>query len=165
MLAFRPAGPADRVRAPATGTTARAPAPPPSAKPAAAPAESASGTWPELLARLDLQGAARQLAGNCQLLEREGNRFRFLLDARAQSLHTRQQQERLTQALGRLVGESVSIEIEVGGAGDTPARRDEQARDERLERARAALENDPTVQALRDRFGAVVQPDSIKPVG
>jgi DNA polymerase-3 subunit gamma/tau len=163
MLAFRPAGPADRVRAVAAGATVRAAASAP--KPAAATADTAPGAWPELLARLDLQGAARQLAGNCELLEREGNRFRFLLDARAQSLHTRQQQDRLAQALGRLVGGPVSIEIEVGGAGDTPARRDEQARDARLERARAALENDPNVQALRDRFGAVIQPDSIKPVG
>jgi DNA polymerase-3 subunit gamma/tau len=141
---------------------AAAPAAP---KPVTAPADSAAGEWPELLARLDLQGAARQLAGNCQLLGRDGNRFRFLLDARAQSLFTRQQQDRLAQALGRLVGEPVTIEIEVGGADDTPARRDEQARDERLERARAALENDPNVQVLRDRFGAVIQPDSIKPVG
>jgi hypothetical protein len=44
-------------------------------------------------------------------------------------------------------------------------RREAQARDERLERARASLEGDPAVQALRDRFGAVLQPDSIKPVG
>jgi DNA polymerase-3 subunit gamma/tau len=164
MLAFRPAGPADRARATANGTAVRAAAPT-SPKPSTAPAESTTGAWPELLARLDLQGAARQLAGNCQLLGREGNRFRFLLDARAQSLLTRQQHDRLAQALGRLVGEPVTIEIEVGGTDDTPARRDEQARDERLERARAALESDPNVRALRDRFGAVIQPDSIKPVG
>jgi DNA polymerase-3 subunit gamma/tau len=124
-----------------------------------------SADWPDLLARIELGGAARQLATNLQLLERDGNRFRFLLDSRAQSLHTRQQEERLLQALGRVVGAPVTIEIESGSASDTPARREEQARDERLEQARAALERDPKVQALRDRFGAVLQPDSIKPVG
>jgi DNA polymerase-3 subunit gamma/tau len=118
-----------------------------------------------LLARLELQGAARQLAGNCQLIERDGNRFRFLLDPRAQSLCTRQQEDRLAAALGKVVGAAVTIEIELGGTLDTPARREEQARDERLEQARAAIERDPNVRALRDRFGAVVQPDSIKPVG
>jgi DNA polymerase-3 subunit gamma/tau len=163
MLAFRPADATGNTRSAGLTRTA-----PPEAEPAprvAPPATTASAGWPELLARLELQGAARQLAGNCQLLERDGNRFRFLLDARAQSLHTRQQEERLSQALGRLIGAPVTIEIEQGGAGDTPARREEQARDERLEQARAALERDPKVQALRDRFGAVLQPESIKPVG
>ncbi len=163
MLAFRPstaaatARPAGERKAPATS-----PAPVGRAEPVAA---AAADDWPDILSRLDLQGAARQLAGNCQLVEREGNRFRFLLDPRAQSLHTRQQQDRMAQALERLVGAPVTIEIEPGTAGDTPARREAQARDERIERARAALEGDPNVQALRERFGAVLQPDSVKPVG
>ena len=164
MLAFRPADAGTAVRGSASVSR---PAPvsvaaPPKSSPAAAPA---AGSWPELLARLELKGPARQLAGNCQLIAREGNHFRFLLDERAQALHTRQLEDRFAQALGQALGTPAIVEIEVGGAGDTPARRDEQARDERLEKARAALEQDPKVQALRDRFGAVVQPDSIKPVG
>jgi DNA polymerase-3 subunit gamma/tau len=162
MLAFRPAGAEGAARS--TEATASRP-PPAAAGRGAAPAPAAAGEWPELLARLELQGAARQLAGNCQLIEREGNRFRFLLDPRAQSLHTRQLEDRLGAALGKLVGATVTVEIEAGGATDTPVRREEQARDERLEQARAAIERDPNVQALRDRFGAVVQPESIKPVG
>jgi len=168
MLAFRPAGAEGGARnaqagaaprgATGAGTAAAAPA-------AAMPPPAQAGEWPELLARLELQGAARQLAGHCQLVERDGSHFRFQLDPRAQSLCTRQQEERLAAALGKLMGGAVSIEIEVGGAQDTPARREEQARDERLEQARAAIERDPNVRALRDRFGAVVQPDSIKPVG
>jgi DNA polymerase-3 subunit gamma/tau len=94
-----------------------------------------------------------------------GNHFRFLLDARAAALHTRQLEDRFLQALRQLVGEAATLEIEQGGADDTPARRDEQARDERIEVARASLERDPNVQALRERFGAVLQPDSVKPVG
>jgi len=165
MLAFRPAGAADGVRAaavPARASVTRVELPAKNPPPVAS---AASGSWPELLARLDLKGPARQLAGNCQLVSREGNRFHFLLDERAKAMHTRQLEERFVQALGQALGGPAVVEIEVGGAGDTPARRDEQARDERLEKARASLEQDPKVQALRDRFGAVVQPDSIKPVG
>jgi DNA polymerase-3 subunit gamma/tau len=165
MLAFRPADAAGGARPTVPARSAPRAVESGPAAPAAAPSRAEGGNWPELLARLDLQGAARQLAGNCQLLERSGNHFRFLLDARAQSLHTRQQEERLVQALARLAGAPVTIEIEQGGADDTPARREEQARDERMEQARAALESDPKVKALRDRFGAVLQPDSIKPVG
>ena len=131
----------------------------------AGPAAIPDGDWPSLLARLELKGPARQLAGNCQLVERAGSHFRFLLDERAGSLHTRQLEDRFLQALRRLVGTAATLEIERGSPGDTPARRDEQARDERLEAARAALERDPAVQSLRERFGAVLQPDSVKPVG
>ena len=163
MLAFRPADAGAAVRGSAPASR---PAPPVAApQKTATAAAPAAGGWPGLLARLELKGPARQLAGNCQLVAREGNRFRFLLDERAQALHTRQLEDRFAQALGQALGAPAVVEIEVGGAGDTPARRDEQARDERLEKARAALERDPKVQALRDRFGAVVQPDSIKPVG
>ena len=160
MLAFRPAESADQARG--TSAARAAPAEPaPVAKATASP----EGDWPALLARLELKGPARQLAVNCQLVAREGGHFRFLLDERARALHTRQLEDRLVQALSQLVGDAVTVEIEQGGAGDTPARREEQARDERLEKARAALERDPGVQSLRDRFGAVLQPDSIKPVG
>jgi DNA polymerase-3 subunit gamma/tau len=165
ILAFRPAEAAGGSRQRAEGRTADrahedvsrpdvAPAPPPT-----------GGDWPALLARLELRGPARQLAGHCQLVAREGSHFRFLLDARAGSLHTRQLEDRFLQALRRLAGDSATLEIEQGGEGDTPARRDEKARDERLEAARASLERDPNVQALCERFGAVLQPDSVKPVG
>jgi DNA polymerase-3 subunit gamma/tau len=160
MLAFRPAEAGSRrsASAPQPGSeVAREPAHPVAAPPL--------GDWPALLARLDLKGPARQLAGHCQLLARDGDRFRFLLDERAVALHTRQLEDRFLQALRAEVGQSATIEIERGGADDTPARREQQARDERQEQARAALERDPNVQALRERFGAVLQPDSIKPVG
>ena len=165
MLAFRPAeaaGPrreaaADRQASPAAAATARGPE-----KAATQPGE---GDWPALLARLELKGPARQLAGNLQLVSREDDHFRFLLDERAGALRTRQLEDRFVQALRACVGATATVEIERGGTGDTPARREERARDERLEQARAALERDPAVQALRDRFGAVLQPDSIKPVG
>ena len=161
MLAFRPAESTGQDRKAADSRATPVAAAPLAKKPDA----SAEGDWPALLSQLELKGPARQLAGNCQLLAREENHFRFLLDDRARALHTRQLEDRITQALRQLVGESVTVEIEQGGAGDTPARREEQARDERLEKARAALERDPNVQSLRDRFGAVLQPDSIKPVG
>jgi DNA polymerase-3 subunit gamma/tau len=162
MLAFRPA---DAKSEPRTQPPKREPAAAPAVKPAQTSATAAGGEWPALLAGLDLKGPARQLAGNCQLIERNGDHFRFMLDERAASLHTRQLEERLLQALRRVVGDKATLEIEQGGAGDTPARREEQARDERLEKARESLERDPSVQSLRDRFGAVLQPDSIKPVG
>jgi DNA polymerase-3 subunit gamma/tau len=163
MLAFRPADAASGTRDPAAGRTSAAAVP--AAAQGSARAAPAGEDWPLLLARLDLKGPARQLAGNCQLVAREGDHFRFLLDERAFALRTRQLEDRFVQALRALVGASATVDIERGGAGDTPARREQQERDERIEKARASLERDPNVQALRDRFGAVLQPDSVKPVG
>jgi DNA polymerase-3 subunit gamma/tau len=163
ILAFRPAGTKG-----VPGRLAEAPEVTPMAAPAAKTTRQPSGAegdWPSLLSRLDLKGLPRQLAGNCQLVARTGDHFRFLLDERAGSLHTRQLEDRFAQALRQLVGDAATLEIERGGTGDTPARREEQARDDRLESARAALERDPNVQTLRERFGAVLQPESIKPVG
>jgi DNA polymerase-3 subunit gamma/tau len=163
MLAFRPADAASGTRDPAAGRASAAAVP--AAAQGSARVAPAGEDWPLLLARLDLKGPARQLAGNCQLVAREGDHFRFLLDERAFALHTRQLEDRFVQALRALVGASATVDIERGGAGDTPARREQQERDERIEKARASLERDPNVQALRDRFGAVLQPDSVKPVG
>jgi DNA polymerase-3 subunit gamma/tau len=160
ILAFRPADAAGGTRPQAAGSGPE----PAAARSMATPADAGSD-WSALLARLPLRGPARQLAGHCQLVAREGDHFRFLLDTRAGSMHTRQLEDRFLLALRQLVGESATLEIEQGGADDTPALRDEMARDERLESARAALERDPNVQALRERFGAVLQPDSVKPVG
>ena len=130
-----------------------------------AAAASTEGDWPTCCPASSSRarrGSSRETA-SCS--RARADHFRFLLDDRARALHTRQLEDRFTQALRQLVGAAATVEIEQGGAGDTPARREEQARDERLEKARAALERDPNVQSLRDRFGAVLQPDSIKPVG
>ncbi|HEU4517132.1 MAG TPA: DNA polymerase III subunit gamma/tau [Steroidobacteraceae bacterium] len=163
MLAFRPAGASDT--AGNHGASASRPTAASGREGIKSSAAPPGDDWPALLGRLELKGPARQLAGHCQLLAREGSHFRFLLDDRAGALHTRQLEDRFLQALRAAVGSSVTVEIERGGAGDTPARREEQARDERQEQARAALERDPNVKALRERFGAVLQPDSVKPVG
>jgi DNA polymerase-3 subunit gamma/tau len=166
MLAFRPQEPTARQQPMPGGDRTRPAAATPKGPAAAPPTTSQASDWPDMLASLDLQGAARQLASHCRLVERSGDRFRFLLDARAETLRTRQLEDRFAQALAHQTGAPVRLEFEVAAeAGDTPARREEQARDERLEQARFALESDPNVQAMRDRFGAVIQPESIKPVG
>jgi DNA polymerase III subunit gamma/tau len=50
------------------------------------------------------------------------------------------------------------------GDEDTPARRQAQASDERLRAAEQAIESDPAVRAMREVFGATVQPGSVKPL-
>ena len=92
--------------------------------------------------------------------------LRLRLDTRGAALQTRQLEERLQQSLSELLGSELRLEFEVTDqAGETPLREREREDEERMEQARLALDSDPTVQALKDRFDAVVQPGSIKPAG
>jgi len=178
MLAFRPAAapqapdgsagtpdphpeagkPGTRGSRPA-GTTAAATA-------AGSPGLADFSSWRDVVAALGLQGAARQLAAHCSFVSFENDVLCLRLDARGEALRTRQQESRLAEAVSRLAGRNVRLEFEVSAeAVDTPARAQEREQESRLEQARLALDRDPTVKALKDRFGAVVHPDSIKPVG
>jgi DNA polymerase-3 subunit gamma/tau len=144
-----------------TATTAAAPA----SSPASAPILSAPEDWANLLAALDLQGAPRQLAAHCVLIGREGSTVRLALDARSASLRTRVQEDKLAQALGRHLGGTVRLEIELReGTPPTPARSSERAENERRAQALAGFAADPLVAAISERFGASVLPDSIRPI-
>jgi DNA polymerase-3 subunit gamma/tau len=120
--------------------------------------------WPAILAALDLAGAPRQLAANCVLLGREGATVRLALDPRSAPWRTRAQEEKLVQALSRHYGSPVRVEIEVRESQeDTPARSVERAQAERREQARVDFDADPTVEAFKQRFGASVIADTVRP--
>jgi DNA polymerase III subunit gamma/tau len=129
----------------------------------AVPVAVETDAWGAILAQLDLQGAARQLASHCALLGREGSLVRLALDPRVQTVRTKAQEEKLAQALSRFYGEPVRIELVTEEPADTPARAQERASLAQLEAARQALEEDATVRALKERFGATVQPESVRP--
>ena len=165
MLAFRPAEATDspvRVR--------RAVSTEPAAATKSADVPSSSGTssgdpWRAMIAALDTQGAARQLAINCTLLAREEGRLRLLLDPRGTHFRTNQTEETLARALSRVLGTDVQLQIELAEeATQTPARELAQAAEQRLQAARVELENDPTVRALKERLGATLIADSVKPL-
>jgi DNA polymerase III subunit gamma/tau len=182
MLAFRPLPPGaaegvggNRAEAPRAAAPAM-PAEPARRPPAAgrvdeqAPAADAATDWPELLGRLDLGGAAHQLAANCLWLGREGQTVRLRLDARNDALRTPQTEERLAQALGRHFGAPIRLVIERDEApgasplaADTPAKIEARQVAAEIAAARAALEAEPAVRALKERFGASVAPDTVKP--
>ncbi len=170
MIAFRPqGGPAATASA---GAGAAAGAPAPRAEPSAAsagPAPSApaapSGEWAALLAQIDLQGAARQLAHHCVLVGREGARVKLSLDPRSHSLRTASLEEKLAQALSRHFGETVRLEfVAVNERRETPAETNQRAVREQADAARQSFESDPGVQGFRERFGAEVIPETVRPL-
>jgi DNA polymerase-3 subunit gamma/tau len=178
MLAFRPAGEGQEPRgstgsairhppAPASQTTvAHAAVAPAAVSSIAAPPQGADPSWQGIVASLELQAAARQLASHCVLLGRRGAVVRLALDPRNQMLRTRAQEDKLTQALSRHFGETVRLEFETSLAPGnvTPAQAGQRASNEELEGARRALDADPGAQALREQFGATLLPDSVRPL-
>jgi DNA polymerase-3 subunit gamma/tau len=128
-------------------------------------AQVRTDSWPALVAALEVQGAARQLANHCSLVERDAQRVRLLLDPRGAHYRNPQTEESLARGLGRVLGGEVRLEIEIADAEtDTPARLSARAMEERIEAARVELDKDATVRALKERLGATVLPDTVKPL-
>jgi DNA polymerase-3 subunit gamma/tau len=178
--AARPSSaPASRVPA-SVRAAAAAPVPPPaspsapSAQPASmnvappAPAAArADGDWAAMVTQMNLTGITRQLAVNCAFLGRQGNKVRLSLDPDGAHYRTAMMEEKLKQALSTYYGESVVLEFVESGAGEalnTPARQFKAAAEDRIQNARASIENDPNIRAMKEMFGATVTPESIRPL-
>ena len=171
MLAFRPLSTADDEPRPAGRATTRRTAGaatvamPANTGAAAPPAVESGSEWPAMLAALDLQGPARQLANHCVLTSRSGDVLRLRLDRSGEMFRRPQLEQKLAQALSTQQGRPLRIEINVSDVvEDTPARRQALVSDERLRAAEEAIETDPAVRAMREVFGATVQPGSVKPL-
>ena len=191
MIAFRPAGEwltsrpgAAELAARAGGSISAAGASPGSAASAAAAGgtsgavgaagrgegagttgSSGGDSWAAIVSALELSGAARQLASHCVLVGRQGPVVRLALDARSQPVRTPAQEEKLAQALSRYFGEPVRLEFQVLSAGaETPALLARRVSEQELAAARRAFDAEPGVQGLRERFGATVLPDTVRPV-
>ena len=124
-----------------------------------------SAAWTAILGQLELSGMAKQLAGHCLLIGKQGGVLRLALDPRSRSLDTPALKDKLAQALSKHFGEPVVLEIETAVAGaPTPAASEQRSSQEELESARRAFEADPGVQGLRERFGATLLADTVRPV-
>ena len=120
-----------------------------------------------MVAQMNLGGITRQLAVNCAFLGRQGNKVRLSLDPEGAHYRTAMMEEKLRQALSTYYGEAVVLECIEGGGGEainTPARQLKAAADDRLQNARASIENDPNIRAMKEMFGATVTPESIRPI-
>ena len=178
MLAFRPAQPrtsiaptgvaakpAPSVPRPVEGKAPSPPSPPPPPAAAVSRPELSPPNWPLVVEALALNGLPKELAANSVLTEFDGQIVRLRLAPAQAQLNGAKIQEKLADALQTYVGSTVSLQIEVGEPEEeTPARRRERENDERHRAAVAAIENDPNVQALQERFGAKLDQDGVAPV-
>lgn len=158
------ASPAAKGAEPPTGGSGRGPSGARNAGPEKRPVPWRDPEWGTLIADLGLSGADRLLAANCAFLRREQDVVYLALDSRSESLLTRPRQNVLAAALSAHFGEALQVEIAVteNAPAETPMQEKARLEGQQLEAARESLESDPNVRALKDMFGAQLNPDSIE---
>jgi len=121
--------------------------------------------WHGLLPRLELSGPVKELARNIQLESKEGDRWQFLIPENVRHLGSETMVQKLQSALSTQLGHPVNLALHAANEPViTPAVVGEKASRLRMSEAEKAIEDDPTVQALKARFGAEVIEDSIQPL-
>ncbi|MDR2260129.1 MAG: DNA polymerase III subunit gamma/tau [Azoarcus sp.] len=132
---------------------------------AAVAAAFARGDWRGVVRALGLSGLARELAQHCEWIGFGGERLDLRLSAAHRYLleTNRAAVVRMESDLARALGHPLRLHFEIGAiAGQTPAQCDEIDRQARHAQAVAALESDPFVRGLIERFDASLSEDTVR---
>ena len=121
--------------------------------------------WSSLQASLKLSGAAREFARNLQLESADEKRWRFLVPDTLQHLGSESVVQSLQSALSSRLGHAVMLDLHTASEPlKSVAAATERAEINRMSEAERAIEEDSTVQDIKDKFGAKIIPDSIQPL-
>ena len=121
--------------------------------------------WLDVVAQSGLSGMPRQLASHCILFERDGDVIDLQLEQQQEHLNTTQFRSRLQSALSERTRVALTVNISVVSAElQTPARINEQRRQQALSDARTAIDEDPVVKQLLSEVDGVVDESSVQPV-
>jgi DNA polymerase-3 subunit gamma/tau len=140
------------------------------AKPSAAPvAEKMTGNgqldWNVLLAQLNVQGMARELARNCMLDSfAEGKISLSLAPQHKQFLTNKMAQDKLQAALSDYFAQPVRLHLSVGAPAEaaTPAVVEQQEKQVKQQTAADAIAQDPFVREAQAQLDAQIVESSIK---
>ncbi len=129
-------------------------------------AGSEDADWMSLARQLDLKGSVRELARNVHLRSRNDDQWEFVIAHSLKHLGSEACVNRLRQAISEQLGHPVLVRlIDSEDAGlPTAAKLEEQQLHTRRSDAERAITEDPTVQSLKDQFGARILEDSIQPL-
>ena len=165
------AKPAAAARQPETGSVESSPAEKSAAapKPVAAPATKVAGNtqldWNVLLAQLNVQGMARELAKNCVLESFADGKMSFsLTQQHKQFLSNKMAQDKLQAALSDYFAQAVRVNFSVGAPSEiaTPAVVEQQEKQARQQAAADAISQDPFVREAQAQLDAQIVENSIK---
>ncbi|WOE64783.1 DNA polymerase III subunit gamma/tau [Aeromonas allosaccharophila] len=121
--------------------------------------------WAELIAHTQVGGRLRQLAIN-SVMTREGDRVLLTLKPEQRHLVSDKARADLAEIIGPALGQPVQVEVTLGVVPDkeTPLEIEHRLYLGVREQVTWDLEQDPNVQFLVQRFGAVLHHESIEPL-
>jgi DNA polymerase-3 subunit gamma/tau len=122
--------------------------------------------WHQLIGAMQLGGLVRELAQNCALVEVLDDAVKLrLAPTHKHLLAMPGTQAKLQEALAKHFGGNLRLSVEVGEPGtQTPAQRNAESQRQRHSDAVAALESDPFVQEMIERFDATLVETSVRPL-
>ncbi len=121
--------------------------------------------WPDFVAQLPLDGAARQLAAHSALEASSPFEVRLRLERRNKHLLTGKLKGRLTAAIQQRIGSGIGVQFSLTDETlETAAARVADRGEQAMNQARVAIEKDPNVQQLVEVFGGEIVPNSIQPI-
>ena len=119
-----------------------------------------------MVGKLPISGQVRELARNLHLQSADEDEWSFAISPSLRNLGSPQCINRLGQAISETVGRTVQVTLKEEGKQEmfTAAHVSEQGRRRKLSDAERAIEDDPTVKALKEKLGARIVEDSIQPL-
>ncbi len=122
--------------------------------------------WMSLQDDLDISGQVRELARNVQLQSRSDDRWDFAITPSLKHLGSQNCINRLGQAISRKVGHTVAIKLIDSDSTEliTAAELGKHKNLQNMSEAEKAINDDPTVRALKEQLGARIVEDSIQPL-
>ena len=120
-------------------------------------------SWSDWVTKLNVGRMVQQLALN-SAFEREENQVKLSLRPSQQHLNTPKAREQLTAAMSELFAENVSVEVELSDKGRSPLEWREAIYQQKLDQAKQSLLSDPNVNFICQRFSAVLDEDSVRPL-
>ena len=129
------------------------------------PVQLEPGTWADMIEVLGLGGMVHSVASHCELRQVDGDKAFLVLDETNAALYHEGHAERIGQSLQAYLGRQIEVAVEIGVPRyETPAARARRLLDERLAQAVEAIEADPKVRLLLDRFEGTLDRESITPI-
>jgi DNA polymerase-3 subunit gamma/tau len=124
-----------------------------------------SSEWLNLSRRLNLRGPTAELARNITLQSSDGDQWQFVIPASRAHLSSPKYLHHIGEALEAELGHPVNVSLRSADSTvETPASVSEHVSRQRMSEAEKSITDDPTVQELKERFGAVLDTDSIQPL-
>ncbi|MGL6425325.1 DNA polymerase III subunit gamma/tau [Aeromonas hydrophila] len=126
---------------------------------------SCGDPWAELIARTGVGGRLRQLAIN-SVMSLQGDKVLLTLKPEQRHLISDRARADLAEIIGPELGQPVQVEVTLGNVPEqeTPLEIEHRLYLGVREQVTRDLEQDPNVQFLQQRFGAVLHHDSIEPL-